>query len=164
MSLAEVVQNIGTFGLAGATVVVVFGAGYFYRKYTERIESIASRPVEEPTGASKSTPGHEDYEPRSIKEAMDIPGARSTVTGRVKRWTPALDSYSGVLMDDSGEAPFHFCECVMDSEGRGVIPEILAHSFEKQRPVIMDVESTEVNPILRVQRIEYEMNGRKYEI
>jgi hypothetical protein len=164
MSLVDVMDMIGTFGLAGAAIIGAFGAGYAHCYFTRRIEStIADKKLAEevPPQPPRAV---EENKSRTLKDAIDTPGAWSTVTGRVKRWSVASNGYSGTLVDSSGEAPFHFCECVIDSDVGRVIPEILADSLENQKPVVISVETTELNSSLRVQSLAYEMRGKKYSL
>ncbi len=167
MSLAEILDSFArihpytSFALGGVALIGTAVGSYFYGRFTMRIESVVERrSIKEVT--FQPTRVVEESKPRTLREALDTPGVRSTVTGRVERWNLGLDGYSGTLIDDSGKAPFHFCECVMDSDGVEIIPEILADSLDNKTPIILGVETTDVNPRLRVQSIAYEMNGKKY--
>jgi len=109
-----------------------------------------------------------DYTPRTARESIKYDKeseVQSTIEGVVENWRQSLRGYSGFIKDNSGRVPFYFDEDkINESEGEGLVPLIFDHSIKNNIPIKMNVTLSENHPILCVERMLAEMDGREYEI
>lgn len=105
----------------------------------------------------------EGYTLRSISKALLVENSR--INGVIKEFYRVTHGYSGIVLDESGQAPFYFDDDNIETYGDdGLVPILLKHSGDNNSPVTMDVYTVEDAGILMVEHLLYNMNGKPYEI